>query len=221
MEVRANAHNGAPVIYEEPEQCPICKHAIKPEVIHRHFFRPYPNKGTLTVTHLCPHCYKAFLSVYDCFQVGAVPHRCILDYTAPIHHEDQVFDEEIEALSPRFVKIYNQALAAEESSLDEIAGIGYRKALEFLVKDYCISRNPSEAETIKTTFLSNCLKTYVANDSIKTLATKAAWIGNDETHYVRQIEDRDIQDMKRFIRAMVHFIEMELIVEDAASISHA
>ena len=31
----------------------------------------------------------------------------------------------------------------------------------------------------------------------------------------------DVEDMKRFIRAMVHFIDMELIVEDAENIPHA
>ena len=39
----------------------------------------------------------------------------------------QKFDQKITALSPQFDKIYNQALAAETSGLDEIAGLGYRK----------------------------------------------------------------------------------------------
>ena len=35
-----------------------------------------------------------------------------------------------------FLTIYNQSLSAEDNNLDQIAGIGYRKALEFLIKDY-------------------------------------------------------------------------------------
>ncbi len=51
----------------------------------------------------------------------------------------------------------------------------------------------------------------------KTLATQSAWIGNDETHYIRKQEDRDVQDIKSFIQAIVYFIGMILITEDAST----
>lgn len=38
-------------------------------------------------------------------------------------------------VSPQFVEIYNQAKAAESFQLDQITGLGLRKALEFLIKD--------------------------------------------------------------------------------------
>ena len=46
------------------------------------------------------------------------------------------FDENIKKLSSNFCEIFNQAYVAELMKLNEIAGIGYRKALEFLIKDY-------------------------------------------------------------------------------------
>ena len=55
----------------------------------------------------------------------------------------------------------------------------------------------------------------VDNDKIKTLAEKSEWIGNDEAHYVKIQDDRDINDMKNFIDALVYFISMSLIVDDA------
>lgn len=127
----------------------------------------------------------------------------------------------IETLSKEFTVIYNQALEAETMGLDRIAGIGYRKALEFLVKDFCHHLHPDAAERILKMPLNQCIKDYVDDLRIKTLAEKAAWIGNDETHYIREHEDRDINDMKRFIDAMVHFISVVLITEDAATIPHA
>jgi hypothetical protein len=36
-------------------------------------------------------------------------------------------------VSPTFVEIYNQSLAAEAMRLSQLTGIGLRKALEFLV----------------------------------------------------------------------------------------
>lgn len=103
-------------------------------------------------------------------------------------------------------------------NLDQIAGIGYRKSLEFLAKDFAIKYNPDDEDKIKNMPLSNCIKTYIDDPRIKNLAEKSIWLGNDETHYVRKHEDRDISDMKQFIDALVYFISMILITEDAESI---
>ena len=69
--------------------------------------------------------------------------------------------------------------------------------------------------------LSNCIKTYIDSQYIKTLAEKAAWIGNDETHYVRKHDDRNVGDLKKFIAAAIHFISMMIIYEDAETITPA
>ena len=67
--------------------------------------------------------------------------------------------------------------------------------------------------------MASCIKLYVEDKRINTLAEKSAWIGNDEAHYVRKHEDLDVQDMKRFTQAMVYFVSMNLITEEAESIS--
>lgn len=109
------------------------------------------------------------------------------------------------------------ALAAESSCLDEIAGLGYRKAVEFLIKDFAIHKHPADEDKIKSMPLGQCINTYINNEQVKTLATSSAWIGNDEAHYIRKQEDRDIKDMKKFIQAIVYFIGIILITEDAAT----
>ena len=102
--------------------------------------------------------------------------------------------------------------------MDHIAGIGYRKALEFLVKDYAIKSNPDDEQDISTSPLGSCIKNYIDNEKIRSLAQKSAWIGNDEAHYIRKHEDRDVNDLKKFIKAIVYYISMELTVADADSI---
>ena len=99
--------------------------------------------------------------------------------------------------------------------------MGYRKALEFLIKDYAIHFNLAEAETIKEQALAQCIKTYIDNPKIKTLAERSAWLGNDEVHYVRKHPDFDINDLKRFIDTCVNYIEMELNLEQCNSIQKA
>ena len=106
-----------------------------------------------------------------------------------------------------FVQIYSEAHTAEESNLKEIRGMGYRKALEFLIKDYAIKLHPDDEETIKSTPLAKCIDSYIDNSRIKSLAKASAWLGNDETHYVRKHDDYDLESLKAFLKAAESFID--------------
>ncbi len=125
------------------------------------------------------------------------------------------FSNQISALSPNFVRIYNQSEKAEAVGLDEICGIGYRKALEFLIKDYAIAFNTEKETDIAKASLSACIETYISDTRIKSLAKASAWIGNDETHYVRLHENYDIKHLKTFISAIVSFIDANLACFEA------
>lgn len=210
----------------EPGTCPLCKHSIKPEVLCIHPFFDEAHKRYAAALFLCRNCFRSFSSLYS-VTTHKVPNSTRTDYTSqllytgPSLYKEKEFDTPISDLSPQFVKIFNQAAAAEDQGLDEIAGIGYRKAIEFLVKDFSIHLHPEDPEAIKRKPLARCIDEYIDNPQIKLLASRAVWIGNDETHYVRKQEDRDIEDMKKFINAMVYFVGMCLIAEDAASMSPA
>ena len=117
-------------------------------------------------------------------------------------------------LSPSFVRIFTQAQAAEDHGLDEIAGPGYRKALEFLIKDYAISiaPNPEAVEEIKRLRLQPVIAKYLSGDKLPVVSTRAAWLGNDEVHYERRWVGKDLADLKRLISATIHFIAMERLV---------
>lgn len=133
----------------------------------------------------------------------------------PTPSETTSFSKEISMLTPKFIEIYQQAEKAENSGLTELCGIGYRKALEFLVKDYAISNHPNSKEQIESFMLGKCITDYIDNEKIKTLAKASAWLGNDETHYVRKHQNYNVQDLKRFIKATVAYIEYELSFTEA------
>ena len=95
----------------------------------------------------------------------------------------------------------------------EICGVGFRKALEFLIKDYAKFKNPEESEQIERKFLGKRIGDYIDDTRIKTVAKRAVWLGNDETHYVRKWEDKDLSDLKKLIELTVHWIEMEFLTE--------
>ena len=217
--------NKATYALTELEDCPLCHFSIKPEKLH---IDPYWRNGKKFIGgfYRCTHCYEVFCTLSICennsVNIKGIPAISTkLIRSGPTLHSDRSFDPNIEKLSPQFVKIYNQAFSAEDSGLDEIAGIGYRKALEFLTKDFCIHTSPDDEDSIKEMPLAACIKKYIDNTNINTLAEKAAWIGNDETHYVRKHSDRDISDLKKFIDARVYFVAMILITEDAESITRS
>lgn len=90
----------------------------------------------------CPNldCNRAFFARYQTeFDTG----NYYLHETNIGEIEGIQFSKHINNISPNFVNIYNQAHFAEKHNLLEICGVGYRKGLEFLIKDYVITKNPN------------------------------------------------------------------------------
>jgi hypothetical protein len=128
-------------------------------------------------------------------------------------HVSRQFSDTIQNTSKEFCEIYNQAYASESQGNLKICGVGYRKALEFLLKDYLIELHPGKVDEIKSKFLGKCIEEYVSNTNIKAVAKRAVWLGNDETHYVRIWEGKDLDDLKKLVDLTVHWIEMEKLTD--------
>jgi hypothetical protein len=119
---------------------------------------------------------------------------------------------EVAAVSPTFVEVYTQALAAEGMGLNQITGIGLRKALEFLVKDFAVAtKGDAEKDAVFRKPLAGCIKDYIDDPSVQAVAKRAAWLGNDETHYLRKWEGRDIKDLKTLIRLTMNGMDNILL----------
>lgn len=197
-----------------PAKCPCCGTAYSRTPECANYFQDSFETITAYTTYFCPTCSKCFFVVYSVQENYPDPH-CFAITQYPASSETTDFSKELATLSPKFVEIYHQSEKAENSGLTELCGIGYRKALEFLVKDYVISIHPDLKEQIESSMLSKCITNYVDNEKIKTLAKASAWIGNDETHYVRKHQDYNVQDLKRFIKATVAYVEYELSFTEA------
>ena len=207
--------------FSTPDYCPKC-HA---PFVHNFSKAIATDKKKVEIFLHCNHCSSSFIATFEGYinnttrEYSNDPYFFAynLETCEPIYPENKLFSEKIANLSPMFQTIYNQANTAESYSLNEIAGMGYRKALEFLVKDFCIHLNPDKKAEIENILLGKCISTYISDEKIKNLATASTWIGNDETHYVRKHIDKDIQDMKKFIHALLYFIEYQLTVEEATT----
>lgn len=205
-----------------PDVCPRCGHNVSLDQL-------WPcavtsaDRETATV-FLCPSkkCNKLFIAVYR--YDGARGY--FLERLEPRSSRKWYRSEAVAKISPDFYKIYDEALAAEDSGLMHSAGPTYRKALEFLVKDYALQEPMERYETanssgdqtaseeaefdmehIKTSLLGNVIQEKIDDQRIKNTAQRAAWLGNDETHYIRKWKDHDLDDLKGLISLVIHFIE--------------
>jgi len=216
-------HSGS---IDEPNQCPMCKAKIKPVEISEYPYKSNDSKCFVAITYLCQSCYQVFIVLYSVSlyseKVSSISTKYTfksnLLYCEPNRFTEKSFEEAISTISPRFAKIYNQALEAESRSLDEIAGMGYRKALEFLIKDYLISLEPDNQSTIEGMELGNCIANKVSNDNVKTVASRCAWLGNDHSHYIVRHSDKDLNDLKNLLEATRYWIMMEAITRDSVDI---
>lgn len=58
----------------------------------------------------------------------------------------------------------------------------------------------------------------IDNPQLKTAASRATWLGNDQTHYEQKYQDKDISDLKRLIDLSVHWISMIYLTDEAEAI---
>lgn len=191
-----------------PRLCPYCHKSIIPIPTIAH-----QNGLNYSVVFICPNpeCYDLFIGFYVKDFQGYLQFKHKTSFGTALKRE---FNDQIVNISPNFYKIYNEAMFAEQHSLMEICGVGYRKALEYLIKDYATSTNTEKGEHIKSLPLAQCINIYVNDSRVKKVAERAVWLGNDETHYIRKWEEHTLADLKRLIDLTVHWIEMELLTNE-------
>jgi len=189
-------------------ECPRCHVAIDA----RHVANGAKDGNKYQIVLACPRreCQELFIATY---RASASGHSFDLFSVEPSTPKHYPFPDSIAKLSAPFVEIHNQAMAAESLGLDQLVGIGLRKSLEFLIKDFTISKNSEKGDAIRAMPLSRCINDHVDDPKIKQCATLATWLGNDETHYTRKWETKDVSDLKLLVKLTVNWIESELMTE--------
>lgn len=193
---------------ENPSQCPHCHNGIEPKPIY-HNTEKNINYSVWKCTFR--ECGKQFIAIHEVVGPGRAKFVGFLD-GQPI---GPYWPETIKNLKSKFIETYNQSLKAEYSGLDEIAGMGFRKAIEYLVKDYLIQRDSSLEGKIEDKLLANVISENFSTPQeadLKDLLQRATWLGNDMTHYLRYHDNFDINDLKELIQLVmdeIHSIEQK------------
>lgn len=196
---------------EGPDKCPHCGRDFSAEVLST---VQSPNDDWLFASILaCRFCNKfSYIDVAkppqsrSCKNNNFYPQKVVCD-----------LPYEIETYYPEFINIYKQSLDAEAANLHDICGMGFRKALEILVRQYVFDKYPNDIKKMEKLSIAN-LTDKIDNPIIKELSAKIRRLGNDQVH-TGQLKNPDygINDIKNFLQVLCYHILMEKQYEKAKS----
>lgn len=203
-----------------PDHCPACHKHMQPTYVES-FLNGVGFESTwLQRIYRCAnrHCGLTFLANYrQVKQTTGTHNYYFYKHVLPGTPVPPEIPAAVEKMSESFVELYRQAAAAEDHGLTEICGGAYRKALEFLIKDYLISISGQIGKTenqIKKKALGQCIDDHIEDTKTKNIAKRATWLGNDETHYLRKWEDKELKDLKVLLRLTINAIENALLGDE-------
>lgn len=203
--------NGKVDFIELPNKCPHCQ-----RLTDMHYQKITYNKFTKRIEALirCGYgnCQGFIIGYYELIRnLGKLTH------TEPPIFKEIELPEFANEISSSFVSIFSEANEATSRGLNQIAGAGFRKACEFLVKDYAKSMivdtdeidKTKKEEQIEKKFVGKVVEEFITDTRVQKVAKRAFWLGNDETHYLRKWTDKDINDLITLIKLTLDWIEIE------------
>lgn len=197
------------------DKCLQCNQIISPKVVDLYTFDSKTSSSlNIGVLLFCQNCKHFFVREYNAYICGN-HFEVKNEITKPYDLECNIHvSENINEISPRFKEIYSQSAKAESCNLYEICGPGYRKALEFLIRDFAKYINPEKKEAIDHTVqLGQVINNFYDEKKLPVftpIIKMASAIGNDETHYTRKWENQGIDDLKQHIVLATNIIDAYL-----------
>lgn len=155
----------------------------------------------------CPKCKNYYLAKFKLS--GNYEHTFLEIF--PKGSFKSTFPKEVKQISPKFIEIYEQAITAKNSDLNELVGIGLRRAFEFLITDY-----------IKNVLLTEPKKTLeqkieqIDVRNVNVHSTLIRWVGNDTTHTKVTHPEFSVDDMIKSIEIVVYYLHSEYISNELA-----
>lgn len=193
--------------YKKPSVCPYCGFGTDAPLSSKNAYS-FNGHQLLIATCACTACGKTFFFACE-YDSGKT------DYD-PIIYPSIAFtpysNDILEKISPRFIDMYNQALQSEFHKNIELAAVGYRSALEILVKDYAINELGQNPEEVISKKLCAAIGTYLNQEDLVKTADVVRILGNDYTHYERKYPQHDFELLKGYMEIFLKQIEVQYMV---------
>lgn len=191
-----------------PKLCPHCHKEMIPTIISKSELQTYGQNRVFAILLRCNICSSFYAVEYIYNNPRQNPKQTLVPYTySPT--VDLNIPDNIKKISKDFEEVYTQSETAYQLDLKQIAGMGYRKSVEILVKDFLIYKDPDNSEKILKLTLNSAIS-KIENKKLENLARMCAYLGNDQTHPIKLHPSKDIDDLRNFTENLVLLIAFEI-----------
>ena len=193
--------------YEKVMECPWCgvgTDGMQSSVM----YTTYGEKNIfLALNYRCTACGKYYVATYDWDRIStdAIFLKVLPEPTA------QPPSAQLVELSPRFAEMHMQAASAASNGHLDLAAIGFRSALELIVKDYGIKElhcDPAKAGQMK---LADAIAAFLHQENLLNCADVVRMLGNDYAHYCRKYSNIDFDTLKVYYDIFLSCINTALL----------
>lgn len=193
--------------YNKPATCPFCGYGTDAPFLEKNTYS-FNEHNIIVATCRCTSCGKTFFFASEyhkdsLYQPVTIP---AISYTS---YENKI----LSSISERFIDMYNQALQSEFVGNIELAAIGYRAALEILVKDFAIGELQKPIEEVKRKKLHDAIGEYLSQNELVNTADVIRILGNDYTHYERKYPQHDFELLKSYMEIFLKQIEVQYMIK--------
>jgi hypothetical protein len=190
---------------------------------------------TINIPKNCPNCgignnptNNSLVSEMDC---NIFSHYCIscrkYHYTVQSQFADDIsqlllvypnqvvvdIDELFIKHTPNFATVYSEAIQAEKADLPNIAGMGYRLAIECLIKDYALLFDLATTDELTKLNFNNCIDKFMKDDELlKNAIHTVRKIGNDYSHWKKEY-DLPLPTLKAYAEIVIIAFKMKLMMK--------
>lgn len=201
---------GKTITIQIPKTCPLCGIGNNPTT-HEVGRLEIQEGYVFTLHHRCPACKKYHMTNQEYLNqddkttmILVYPNKVVIDI-------DDLFIEH----APRFVEFYSEAVEAEKMGLENIAGTGYRSAIECLIKDYALAFELDDKEYLsdpKLTF-NNAIDRYVKNDDLlKGALHFIRTVGNGYTHWNKSTSI-SLPQLKNYVDIIIQIFKSKFMMK--------
>ena len=193
-----------------PKTCPLCGIGNNPttkEVGWLDIQEGY----IFTLHHRCPACQKYHMTNQEYLNQDDKTTMVLIYPNKVVSDIDRLFIDH----APRFVEFYSEAIEAEKMGLENIAGTGYRSAIECLIKDYALAFELDTKEYLsdpKFTF-NNAIDRYVKDDDLlKSALHFIRIVGNGYTHWNKSTSI-SLSQLKNYVDIIIQIFKSKFMLK--------
>lgn len=188
----------------------------------------------------CPYCGKVIeftqrgyssldINIYNTYYIFLLYSKCCDKNSVASYRHDKknkiieflsmypnpkpsVLPDSIHVLSPRFITLYADSEYTYSKNMFELAGSGFRNALEILIKDFAINELNEDSKEVSKKSLFDAIESYLPDPKLKKAADVVRILGNDYTHYDRKYNQYDIDLLKVYLDIFIKRIDAEYLM---------